>query len=71
MVRAKFKCTQKVENEHGFTIKLEPVTSGSEENEKFFEATPWGQMEIGTINGEAAKHFSAGGEYYLDISPAS
>lgn len=71
MVRAKFKCTEKNENEGGFSIKLQPVTSGSEENLKFFRYTPWGEMHIGTINAEAAKQFKPGDEYYVDLSPAT
>jgi len=68
MVRCKFKCTQKVENTNGFQVTLEPVTSGSSENESFFKWTPWGKLEFGTINDEAAKQFEIGKEYYIDIS---
>ena len=31
------------------TAKFQPVSSGSEENKKFFAATPCGQIEIGTV----------------------
>jgi len=70
MVRCKFKCTSKTEKEAGFAITLEPVTHGSPENESFFKWTPWGKMEVGTINAEAAAQFDVGKEYYIDISPA-
>lgn len=70
MVRCKFKCTQKIEKESGFQVAFEPVTSGSAENEQFFKWTPFGGMEFGTINEEAAKQFVPGKEYYIDISPA-
>jgi hypothetical protein len=45
MVRAKFKCTQKniTDEKTGEAfISLEPVYTGSEENEKFFQYTPGG-----------------------------
>ncbi len=40
MVRAKFKCVSKLITEHGATVKLDSVTSGSPENELFFKYTP-------------------------------
>jgi hypothetical protein len=70
MVRCKFKCTQKTETTGGFQVTLEPVTCGSQENEQFFKWTPWGKMEFGTINEEAAKQFEVGKEYFIDLSPA-
>lgn len=70
MVRCKFKCTQKTETTGGFRVTLEPVTCGSQENEQFFKWTPWGKMEFGTINEEAAKQFEVGKEYFIDLSPA-
>lgn len=51
------------------TIKLSPVTANNPENQKFYEATPSGQIEIGTINDEAAKAFPLGGEVYVDFTP--
>lgn len=70
MIRCKFRCTQKVEKENGFQVAFEPVTTGSNENEAFFKWTPWGKMEFGTINEDAAKQFLVGKEYYIDISLA-
>jgi hypothetical protein len=69
--RAKFKLTQRNENSAGFSLSFEPVTTGSKENDEFFKWTPWGKVEIGTINPEAAKGFVVGGEYYLDFTPAT
>lgn len=70
--RCKFRCTSKVrtEAEHGVfsTIELYPVTGGSEENESFWEATPQGKLEFGTVNDSAAAEFEPGKEYYIDIS---
>jgi len=70
MVRCKFVCTEKNEQpDGGANIKMLPVTCGSEENEKFFQYTPWGELNFGTINPEAAKQIEQGKEYYIDISP--
>ena len=71
-VRAKFKCVSKTQREDGdgFEVKLEPVVSGSAENESFFRYTPWGNCEIGTINESAAAQFDEGAEYYLDFTKA-
>jgi len=73
-VRAKFVCTSITRTQHWDklkgelqTIKLTPVTSGSEENKVFFEATPVGNIELGTVNAEAAKTFELGKSYYIDF----
>lgn len=52
------------------TIKLYPVTGGSDENKSFFASTPSGSIELGTINIEAAKQFELNKAYYVDFSPA-
>lgn len=67
-VKCKFECESKTENTGGFQISLKPVTHGSPENESFFKWTPYGKMEIGTINEEAAKQFIPGKEYFIDIT---
>ncbi len=63
MVKAKFKCIEKALTVDGAKITLEPVTHGSAENEEFFRYTPYGKIEIGTINLGAAKQFIPGAEY--------
>ncbi len=52
------------------TVKLTPVTSGSDENKKFYEATPSGEITLGTINEEALAQFPIGAEVYVDFTPA-
>jgi hypothetical protein len=69
--RAKFKLTARIENQAGHSLTFEPVTTGSPENDQFFKWTPWGKVEIGTVNPEAAAGFKVGGEYYLDFTPAN
>lgn len=71
VVRAKFKLTARNENQNGFSLAFEPVTTGSKENDEFFKWTPWGKIEIGTINPDAAMAYKVGGEYYVDFTPAS
>lgn len=67
-VRAKFKCAEITQTEHGERIKLYPVTGDSPENKEFFKWTPSGNIEIGTVNPEAAKQFEVGKEFYIDFT---
>ena len=71
MVRSKFIVNRVSKTRFGHhEIALSPVTSGSEENKKFWAWTPTGSITIGTINDEAVKQFEAGKEYYVDFAPA-
>jgi len=65
-VRAKFECTSA---EHG-EIKLQPVYGESEENKKFFEATPGGSINLSIVNEAASSQFEVGKEYYVDFTEA-
>lgn len=69
-VRSKFRCSRKEQTEGGYTVEFEPVTNGSPENEEFFKWTPWGKLEIGTVNAKAGQAFDVGKEYYVDLTPA-
>lgn len=74
MVRAKFRCVsvRVGEGEHAQAeIRLEPVTSGSDENKSFFKYTPSGRVELGVVNPAAAAQFQEGREYYVDFTPAA
>lgn len=53
------------------TITLIPVYSQdpNSENRKFWEASPSGELRLGTINQAASDQFKIGKEYYLDITP--
>jgi len=70
MVRAKFKVDERAETTSGGKVTLSPVTSGSEENKNFFRWTPWGKLDMGTINEEAIKEFVPGREFFIDFTPA-
>lgn len=70
LVRAKFKVESVTKSESGSSIKLRPVTGGSPENEKFFKYTPFGEINIGTVNPEAAAQFEPGNEFFVDFTKA-
>lgn len=76
-VRAKFVVQSVTTQQHWdkskgniATIKLLPVTSGSDENKEFYAATPSGTIELGTVNQAAADQFQLGAEYYVDFHKA-
>ncbi|GAB3099717.1 hypothetical protein G8770_03575 [Aestuariicella hydrocarbonica] len=69
-VRAKFKVQSVTKDANGHSVKLEPVTCGSVENERFFKWTPCGSIQIGTLNEEAANQFEPGKEFYVDFTQA-
>ena len=81
IVRAKFYCTSvlktiqhvtnpetgKYEPKTVYTYKFQAVSSGSDENKKFFASTPTGSVELSAIREDLFKIFE---EYYLDFSVA-
>lgn len=73
VVRAKFVCRSKQPNgadpSYG-DIQLEAVTGGSPENETFFNATPYGQLQMNLLNPGAFAFFEPGKEYMLDFISA-
>jgi hypothetical protein len=54
------------------TVVMAPVYSDdpNSENRKFWEASPSGEIRLGTINPEAWAPFHIGGEVYIDFTPA-
>lgn len=70
MVKAKFKVVEKTITEQGEKIKLQPVTSGSPENERFYKWTPYGEIVLGTVNPDAASQFEVGKDYYVTFDKA-
>ena len=73
-VRAKFRCDAVARGIEGqpSTVMLSPVYDAdpNSENGKFFKATPWGKIELGTVNPVAAAAFVAGELYYVDFTRA-
>lgn len=54
------------------TVVLSPVYSDDpdSENRKFWDASPAGEIKLGTINPAAWEQFELGGEYYIDFTLA-
>lgn len=75
MTQCKFVCQSVTKRKHWdrnetrflFEAEFTAVSSGSEENRKFFEATPSGSIKIGVYREDI---FEPGKEYYLDIRDA-
>lgn len=74
-VRAKFKVHSITETKHWeaskgnmFTVHMNQVSSGSEENKRFFEATPSGEIKM-AVNNAVGKMFPVGSEFYVDFTP--
>lgn len=72
-VRAKFRChniERPASSGPANKIQLHPVYAGSEENKKFFQLTPSGEITLWTVNESAAAQFQVGQDYYVDFTPA-
>jgi len=75
-VRAKFKCVKKTATQCSETtgqsgcVLLKVVTEGNKENDDFFHWTPFGEINMGTINEKAFAAFEVGKEYYVDFTIA-
>jgi len=55
------------------TIVLSPVYGNGDpehENTKFWQASPSGEIKLGTINQAAAAQFDLGAEFYVDFTRA-
>jgi hypothetical protein len=71
MVRAKFVVDSVSKTRWGNSVRLTPVYGDSEENKRFFSATPSGLIELNVVDDGIAKQFEVGKEYYIDFSPAT
>ena len=56
----------------GTRIDMAPAydSDPESENAKFFKATPYGQITLGTVNPAAAAQFLPGAFDYVDFTPA-
>lgn len=54
----------------GAIVTLNPVVSGSPENERFYSLTPGGRIELSTVNPGAADFFEPGAQYYVTFRKA-
>jgi hypothetical protein len=76
IVRAKFKVESKKETKHWdkqkpnlTTVELSVVTGGSPENQRFFDSTPGGRIEMSSVSKDVADRLVLGEEYYIDFVP--
>lgn len=71
MIRAKFTVSQVSKGLYGHSVRLMPVTGGTDENRSFFKATPAGQVELSGVTEEIVELFGEpGAEFYVDFTPA-
>lgn len=78
-VRAKFRVhvvtpyTDQSGKPSGYRVALSPVYDSNPESEngKFYQATPWGEIVLGTMNPAAAAAFTPGAEFFVDFTPAA
>jgi hypothetical protein len=70
-VRAKFEVAERIEVKGGGgTVKLSPVTSGSEENKQFYLYTPGGSISLSTVNPKVMAELVPGKQFYVDFTEA-
>jgi hypothetical protein len=78
-VRAKFYVTSVTQTKNNYggtdgeilsTIKLAPVSGGSDENKEFFRWSPAGTIDLGTVNPKVVEQMHIGDEFYVDFTPA-
>lgn len=68
-IRAKFTVIEKTETIYGFIYALNPVVSGSPENEAFFKTTPSGSIYI-QVAKAVGDLFQISKNYYVDFTEA-
>lgn len=69
-VRAKFTVATVTRQVGGGSVVLQPVTSGSPDNEQFYKYTPSGRIELSTVNEAALGQFEPGKQFYIDFTEA-
>jgi hypothetical protein len=75
-VQAKFKVSAITKrqgwggNAWVYDITLNPVVGDSEENKKFYSATPGGEIRLATVNESVANELQPGLEYYVTFDKA-
>jgi hypothetical protein len=69
-MRAKFNVTSftKYGNEGGVKITMSPVMGNSHVNKSFWEATPYGLIDMHITNPTAIEELSKMGEFYIDFT---
>jgi hypothetical protein len=68
-MRAKFTVFSETHYSYGsVNYKLNPVTTGSPENEEFFRTTPAGTIEVNIKEGTTPARLKLGADYYIDFT---
>ena len=78
VVRAKFKVHNSTPyngsdgRPSGYRVALSPVydSNPASENAKFYQATPWGEIILGTVKPAVGEVLKPGAEFYVDFTPA-
>lgn len=54
------------------SFTMNPVCGGDDENDRFFSATPSGQLQLACVNPKAVQELEEhlGGEFYVDLHHA-
>jgi S-adenosylmethionine hydrolase len=69
IIRCKFRCIEVTKTSYGTErVKLAPVYGDSDENKKFWKATPTGAIDLSIDNGDAHNQFQICREYYVDFT---
>jgi len=68
--RVKMALHYKDKRQDTLLLQFGVVYSGSEENKKFFQYTPGGQLSFYAVRPELDEQFVLGREYYIDIFEA-
>jgi len=80
-VKLKFKVVEQTQRQNWYgvggptigSVKLSPVSGSgdaSDENKKFYEATPGGSIEFATVNNAALQALPVGAEVYVTLEVA-
>lgn len=68
-VRAKVRCNAIDGNKVDFCTVYEQPDERDTENQRFTQATPWGDIRLGIDNPAALAQFKVNEEYYVDFTP--
>jgi hypothetical protein len=53
-----------------YSVNLLPVVGGSEENARFYQATPSGEIVLGGLQPEVAQQFTPSKQFYVNFEEA-
>lgn len=54
----------------GYEVTMYPVSSGSDEDRSFWQATPSGAISMSILNEDAGKQFEPGDTFYVSFEKA-